>query len=99
MSKGVNITVSLDEFEFDEIRDFAREELDMISVNDVKLENFYANWEIVDFLEDKGYEVNENFSYPNNSIVTRDTFSRLLRNIDKVPLQELEDLLDKHNCI
>ena len=99
MGKGVHITVDLNEFDFDEIKEFAEENLDMIHLNDIKLDKFYDNWEIIEFLEEKGYEINTNFIYPNNSIVTKNIYDRLLKNVDKIPLQELEHLLDKYNCI
>lgn len=97
--QSTTIIVSLDEFDMEDIAEYARDHLDMVEINDLSLETFYDHEELVKFLRSKGYTVNENFYYPHNSITTKAAYDRLLNNVGKIPIQEIENLLDKYNCI
>lgn len=37
--------------------------------------------------------------YPNNSIRHSNVYEKLLDNIDKIPLEDIENLLLKNNCL
>jgi len=37
--------------------------------------------------------------YPNNSIIHKDIYTKLLNNIDKIPILELDEFLNKYNCL
>jgi len=93
------VSVELEDFDWDEIEDFAKENLEMIKVDDITLEYLHERYDIFDFLEHLGGLEIPDFSYPNNSIITVDIYKKLYRNIEKIPINELENLLNKYNCI
>ena len=93
------VNVELNDFSYDEIEEFAEDNLDMIKVDDITLEYLHEKYDIFEFLEDLGGIQTPNFYYPNNSILIVDAYDRLNRNIDKIPINALNKFLDDHNCI
>ena len=94
---GVN--VDLHDFSHSEIEDFAEDHLDMIKVNDITLEYLHEKYDIFEFLKNLGGVQIPEIYYPNNSILNADAYERLNRNIDKVPVNKLNEFLDSYNCI
>lgn len=94
----MSITIDLEYFDEDEIRDFAIRNLGLIDPDDVDID-LIPDWVIVKHIKGQGYRVSEKKYYPHGSIIEEDVLNRLVNNLDKLPLSELTSLLDKHNCI
>lgn len=90
--------IDIGDFDWTEIKIFAEENLDMIKIEDISLDLLEEKYGLSDFLEERGMDKLFLF-YPNNSIRHESIYNRLTNNIDKVPLSELEALLDKYNCL
>lgn len=87
----------------DEVYFFAKKYLQMIDESDCQeCEELDAysldSEEMIEVLEKRGYNTqSEEFEYPLNDIRTHDAYTKLLVNIDKVPIERLEEFLEKLN--
>ncbi len=82
-----------------EIRDYAKEELELVDYDDVDPYNFNDH-EIIDVLENRGYRIGRGeLYYPNNSIRVTDAYNTLMDNVSKVPVEEIENLIEKYDLL
>lgn len=93
---GEEVVVDLDDFSSQDVINYAHWHFDMIDPDEASIDNLFSIEDIVLYLENEGFSVLENYK---QSILEACTYDRLLRNTEKIPLQELESLLDKYNCL
>ena len=82
-----------------EIKQIAEDELEMVSLDDVDPYSF-SDAELIPVLENRGYKLGRgDFYYPFNSIEIAAAYGKLLDNIGNIPLEEINKLTNKYNCI
>lgn len=87
----MELTVSLADFDFEDIRKFAKDDLGMVdNISDIDTD------ELLEELESRGVHVNQNFYYPHNSIIDADLIERFIDGFGKIDKGEFEELLQKH---
>lgn len=91
----MSIIIDLDDFDDSDIESYAENSLNMVHIDKIKLEDYFDNTTLLEYLEDKGYLVLRE----KTSVANVSTFWRLFRNINNIPLICIEELLDKNNCI
>ena len=59
------------------------------------------DWDTKGWYEEtsKNLVLKDMMKYPNNSIVHKEVYEKLLNNIDKIPVNELDNFLSNYNCL
>lgn len=91
MNKTINLTVDLEDFDYGDIREFAKDNLDMVdNISEIDTDD------LLEELESRGVHINQNFYYPNNSIIDADLIERFIDGYSDINKGEFEELLQKH---
>lgn len=88
---SLNIEIELDEFDDEDIRKYASEQLGMGEYDVETVEDCVLLGEV----ENRGYTVVPNTYYPNNDIISQDLISRFTKGFGKIDKNELEQFLTK----
>lgn len=90
----MNITVDIEEFDDDEVIEYAKNNLDMMTGNEALGD--FDEYELVKELEGRGYIVSDKSTYyPHNDLITADLLKRVNDNIGKIDNKDLEEFLQK----
>lgn len=87
----MSVIIDLDDFDYGDIREFAKDNLDMVdNISEIDTDD------ILEELSYRGVHINQNFYYPNNSIIDADLIERFIGGFGDINKEEFEELLQKH---
>lgn len=89
----MSITVNIDEFDDDEVIEYAKNTLNMMTGKEALGD--FDEYELVEKLEGRGYIIIDKNYYPYNDIITADLLQRVNDNIGKIDNKELEWFLNE----
>lgn len=98
---GDPVEVEIDLYDIDRgiIEELAETRLSMIYPEECYCDELepddFSSEDLIEVLEYRGYKVDErpkNFNYPNNSIRVVDAWQKLIDNMDRIPVEKIEEL-------
>jgi len=90
----IEVEVHFDELDETQLKEYALQHLEVVDPEKIEIDDYFTENEVERYLRNFGF-----LPAVNKSLRYMDAYTKLVKNSNKIPIEEIENLLTKYNCI